>query len=133
MTQKVQQRRQGFGIKVRNNYMHRRAICRARICTPNGESLVEGAHIIPWSESKNDDPRNGLALCKTHHWMFDAYLLAIQPDYHIQLSQWLIEEREKVENTLVWNKMRILLPNREQVKPNAEALEERYKKFLNNG
>ncbi|MCB8986015.1 MAG: HNH endonuclease [Ardenticatenaceae bacterium] len=25
------------------------------------------AHIIPWSESHNDDPRNGLALCHLCH------------------------------------------------------------------
>jgi putative restriction endonuclease len=127
--QKVQQRKQGFGIKVRENYEHRCAICRSRVRTQNGESLVEGAHIIPWNKSKNDDPRNGLALCKTHHWMFDAYLLTIQPDYHIKLSTWLKEEGEKIDKTLSWDKEKILLPGALRFWPNKEALEERYEQF----
>jgi len=31
-------------------------------------SLVEAAHIIPFGESQNDKPDNGLALCPNHHW-----------------------------------------------------------------
>ena len=30
--------------------------------------IVDAAHLIPWSESQNDHPTNGLALCKNHHW-----------------------------------------------------------------
>ncbi|MGD8749749.1 MAG: HNH endonuclease [Balneolaceae bacterium] len=127
--QKTQKRRQGFGLKVRENYDHRCAICRSRVRTQNGESLVEGAHIIPWNKSKNDDPRNGLALCKTHHWMFDAYLLTIQPDYHIKLSTWLKEEGEKIDKTLAWDREEILLPGERRFLPSVEALEERYEQF----
>lgn len=130
--QKKQQRQYGFGLKVRENYNHRCAICRARIKTPNGQSLVESAHIIPWSESKNDDPRNGLALCKTHHWMFDTYLLTVQPDYLIKLSSWLKEEGEQIENTLAWEKEEILLPEKHRFFPSEEALNEHYKQFANN-
>ena len=31
---------------------------------------------VPFSESFNDHPSNGLALCKNHHWAMDRYLLA---------------------------------------------------------
>lgn len=127
--QKTQQRQYGFGLKVRQNYDHRCAVCRARVKTPNGESLVEGAHIIPWSESKNNDPRNGLALCKTHHWMFDAYLLTVQPDFQIKLSTWLKEEGEEIEQTLSWNQEEILLPTSENHLPNEEALHHHNNRF----
>lgn len=130
--QKRQQRQYGFGIKVRRSYEHRCAICRARVRTPNGESLVEGAHIIPWNESKNDDPRNGLALCKTHHWMFDSYLLTVKPNFQIKLSAWLKKKGEEIERTLEWDRKEILLPEQKRFRPSAEALEERYEKFINN-
>jgi putative restriction endonuclease len=130
--QKTQQRRQGFGLKVRKNYKNKCAICRARVKTPNGASLVEGAHIIPWNESKNDDPRNGLALCKTHHWMFDSYLLTVQPDYRIKLSSWLKEEGERIEHTLNWDREEIFLPGDLRYWPNKEALEDHCARFIKN-
>lgn len=131
--QKSQQRQYGFGLKVRQNYEHRCAVCRTRVKTPNGESLVEGAHIIPWSESKNNDPRNGLALCKTHHWMFDAYLLTVKPDFQIKLSTWLKEESEEIEQTLTWDREEILLPKAQQYFPSELALEEHYQEFESAG
>ncbi|HYW35135.1 MAG TPA: HNH endonuclease [Balneolaceae bacterium] len=127
--QKTQQREQGFGLTIREHYDHRCAVCRTKVKTPNGASLVEGAHIIPWSESKNDDPRNGLALCKTHHWMFDHNLLAVQPNYQIKLSAWLKNKGERVEDTLAWDREKILLPDISRYLPNIEALEERYEQF----
>lgn len=127
--QKTQQRQYGFRLKVRNNYEHRCAICRSRVRTQNGESLVEGAHIIPWSKSQNDDPRNGLALCKTHHWMFDAYLLTVQPNYHIKLSTWLKNKGENIDKTLTWDRKEILLPDEQRFIPSEMALEEHYEKF----
>jgi hypothetical protein len=51
--------------------------CRLRIITPDGRSAVDAAHIIPFSESYDDGIGNGLALCKLHHWAFDAGLLSL--------------------------------------------------------
>lgn len=128
-SQKVQKRKYGFGLKIRDNYDHQCAICRARVKTPNGRSLVEAAHIIPWSESKNDDPRNGLALCKTHHWMFDNHLLSIHPNYSIKVSTWLKNEGEQIQNTLDWDREEIHKPKEKRFLPSQMALEEHYQKF----
>ncbi len=38
-------------------------------------SGLEGAHILAWSKYDLDEVENGLSLCKTHHWAFDAALL----------------------------------------------------------
>ncbi|WP_372638421.1 HNH endonuclease [Fodinibius sp.] len=130
--QRKQQRRHGFRLKVRESYDHRCAICRAKVITPNGQSLIEGAHIIPWSESKNDDPRNGIALCKTHHWMFDTYLLTVLPDYRIKLSLWLKQEGEKIDQTLALDKKEIMIPEEQRFLPSEEALEEHSEQFVNN-
>jgi putative restriction endonuclease len=34
---------------------------------------------IPFSVSKDNDPRNGMALCRNHHWAMDKYLVAPIP------------------------------------------------------
>ncbi|WP_346189974.1 HNH endonuclease [Rubritalea halochordaticola] len=43
------------------------APCGLRIRLPGGHTVVDAAHIIPFSESQDDHPRNGIALCKNHH------------------------------------------------------------------
>ncbi|NIT56193.1 MAG: hypothetical protein GWN00_08130, partial [Aliifodinibius sp.] len=41
--------------------------------------LIEAtaAHIIPKHKDGSDDPRNGLALCRTHHWAFDSGIFTL--------------------------------------------------------
>ncbi|UCC54968.1 MAG: HNH endonuclease [Anaerolineaceae bacterium] len=53
---------------------------------PEGQPVVEAAHIIPWRISHNDDPRNGLALCRLCHWTFDEGMLAVSSDYLVNAS-----------------------------------------------
>lgn len=38
-------------------------------------TIVNGAHLIPFSVGRNDHPKNGLALCKNHHWAMDRFLI----------------------------------------------------------
>lgn len=64
---KEKARDQGFRKAVVKAYDHRCAFCGIRIRTPDGHTVVDGAHIIPWSVSKNDAPQNGLSLCKLCH------------------------------------------------------------------
>ncbi len=40
-------------------------------------NLVQAAHIVPWARSRDDDPRNGLALTPDAHWTFDRGLWAV--------------------------------------------------------
>lgn len=49
-------------------------------------SALQAAHILPWSESENDDrlnPKNGLLLCSIHHSLFDSGLITISESYKI--------------------------------------------------
>ena len=43
------------------------------------EKLIEAAHIIPVEDNGNDDVRNGIPLCPTHHTAFDNFLFTINP------------------------------------------------------
>ena len=79
-------RDQGFRRAIVKTYNHRCALCGVRILTADGHTAIAAAHIIPWSISKNDDPRNGLALCQLCHWTFDEGLVGITDSYLIRLS-----------------------------------------------
>ena len=76
-------RDQGFRRVVVKAYEHRCALCGVRIITPEGHTVVDAAHIIPWSKSRNDDIRNGMALCKLCHWAFDHGMMGVSDAFVI--------------------------------------------------
>lgn len=131
-TTQTQIRDAGFSKPVRSAYNYTCAVCRSKvITTQSGSTLVDGAHIIPRSQSNNDDPRNGLALCKSHHWMFDEYMLTVTTNYTIRLSKWLKEESNDVGDLWDLNKESILLLDRSGYEPAQEALNDHFQRFQN--
>ncbi|ADH84745.1 HNH endonuclease [Desulfurivibrio alkaliphilus] len=76
-------RSQGFRRLVVKTYDHRCALCGIRIVTPDGHTVVEAAHIVPWRRTRNDDLRNGMALCRTCHWGFDKGMLGVSDQYTV--------------------------------------------------
>lgn len=79
----------GFRQAIVKAYNHRCVMCGIRLVTDEGRTVAEAAHIIPWSVSHNDDPRNGLCLCRLCHWVFDIGLATITNQYVIRLSSQL--------------------------------------------
>ncbi len=79
-------RDQGFRRAVVTAYAHRCALCGIRVRTLDGHTVVDAAHIVPWSVGRDDRPANGMALCRTCHWTFDEGLLRISPAYEIFAS-----------------------------------------------
>jgi putative restriction endonuclease len=53
------------------------AMCGGGLKHPKGTIEVEAAHIVPRGLKGADDPRNGLMLCRQHHWALDYGLLGI--------------------------------------------------------
>ena len=49
-------------------------------------SIIDSAHIKPFADFHDDHPSNGLALCKGHHWAFDAGGFSITDDYTVIVS-----------------------------------------------
>jgi putative restriction endonuclease len=82
-----------FRRTVLGLYDHRCAACGVRVLLKSLLCLVEAAHLIPFSISRNDRPTNGLALCPNHHWAMDAFLIAPCPDSRSQSGVWRINER----------------------------------------
>lgn len=70
-----------FSLAVRQAYGHRCAFCGGKYGAVAGiRSGLEAAHIVAWSKYDADELPNGMSLCKTHHWAFDAGLMMPQYD-----------------------------------------------------
>lgn len=76
-TQRRMARSLAFRTRVQSLYSLRCCVCGASMLTPEGQSEIEAAHIVPRHLSGADDARNGLALCRRHHWAFDRGLFGV--------------------------------------------------------
>lgn len=97
------------------------AVCGQGLATGNAFE-VEGAHIVPRSNRGCDDARNGLALCRTHHWAFDNGLFGASPDYTIIVP----EKTLKIQsNNLLahFQGERLKQPSNPRLAPHSDALE----------
>ncbi len=76
-----------FRIDIVTAYDFTCALTGYRVTTIAGGAIVDAAHIHQFSESKNNDPRNGLALCKNAHWAFDTGLWSLDDDFHVLIAE----------------------------------------------
>lgn len=115
-------RRAGFRQAIMKIYKYKCAVCALDIRTASGASITDAAHIIPFSVSHNDDVRNGLSLCKSHHWAFDARLFSLNETYHVIIPP-VSHEHEPTERMLSeLRDKRIWTPPVERHCPDQEAL-----------
>ena len=105
------------------------AVCRLRVVTTDGESATDAAHIIPFSESYNDDVRNGISLCKLHHWAFDTGLIYLSETYRVVVPQ-LTVEQEPMEWLTEFQGELIRLPEHRKFFPAQDALARHREKVL---
>lgn len=103
-------------------YEHTCAICRIRLVTPEGRTAVSAAHIIPWSFSHSDDPRNGVALCGLHHWTFDQGLVGVAPDHQVLVSPIVPDDQATVKPILLLSGQELYLPKDQELWPAKQAL-----------
>ncbi|MEZ5325772.1 MAG: HNH endonuclease [Verrucomicrobiales bacterium] len=116
-------RSSAFKATVIKVYEHQCAACGLRIRTPSGITLVDAAHIIPFCESQDDRPGNGIALCKNHHWAMDRNLIAPGVDLLWHAHEGL-DARQDGQLTLINLAGKpLLLPKEPAFHPLAVALE----------
>lgn len=111
-----------FSKGVKRAYDYHCAICGAERQSPTGRPEVEAAHIYPRSENGREDIRNGLALCKLHHWAFDNGWLSVRDRYEV-----LVRERPELPGYEEFVELRdadLHLPNREELHPARLFLQE---------
>ncbi len=115
-------RDQGFRRAVVTAYDNRCALCGIRMLTGQGHTAVDAAHIIPWSESHNDDPRNGLALCKLCHWAFDEGLMTVSGKYKVITSPQISVTPNFPAHLQTLSGRGMILPEKELYNPDLESL-----------
>jgi putative restriction endonuclease len=76
-----------FRIQVVSSYLFTCALTGYSLTTISNSCIVDAAHIHERRVSKNDDPRNGLALSKNAHWMFDEGLWSMTDDLKIIVAE----------------------------------------------
>lgn len=105
-------------------YDYRCAASGWRIILPDNEpAMVEAAHIIPFAESHDDDPRNGIALTPSFHWAMDRKLIAPGPDYKWHVSQTLDKRIPDNKPLLELDGQSLILPKDKRMWPCQDALE----------
>lgn len=123
-------RDQGFRRAVVKAYDHRCALCGVRIITPEGHTVVDAAHIQPWSVNHYDDIRNGLALCKICHWAFDKGMLGISDDYAVITASQLNTNQNLPGFILTLSDRKIISPTEEAQWPAQEYIQWHRKEIL---
>jgi putative restriction endonuclease len=115
-------RDQGFRRAVVTAYLHRCALCGLRVRTLDGRTAVAAAHIVPWRETKDDRPANGMALCRMCHWVFDEGLMRVSSEYEISTSPQLIAIDNLPGYLTNLEGRGIVGPSRKTFWPDAESL-----------
>ena len=115
-------RDQGFRRAVVTAYSHRCALCGIRVRTLDGHTAVTAAHIRPWSETHDDRPANGMALCRMCHWTFDEGLLGVSQEYEVIASRQLVVSNNLPGYLTNLEGRGIVGPARELFWPDTESL-----------
>ena len=116
-------RKAGFRKAIMRLYKYTCAVCRLRIVTMDGESATEAAHIIPFHISQSNDVRNGVSLCKLHHWAFDTGLISLNTTYRVVVSRLIVEQGPMEWRLTKLRGKSILLPEHDQLYPAQDALD----------
>lgn len=80
-----------FRVKVVELYNSTCSVCEEALASPKGTIEIDAAHIVSRSKLGVDDARNGISLCKRHHWAFDNGLFGIDNNRQVVLGNGVTE------------------------------------------
>ncbi|WP_018185450.1 HNH endonuclease [Kaistia granuli] len=108
-----------FPAAVMALYDNRCAMTGSRVMDCHGRWEAEAAHIWPVAQGGPDSVRNGIALSRSVHWMFDAGLFSIADDYTI-----LVASRLKPDQMQGWPPLnrKLAVPARPELRPHPSYL-----------
>jgi len=123
--EKIFIRNAAFRKVVVSLYEQRCAFCKLRIISQNNQNIVDGAHIKPFSEFRDDRFDNGVALCKNHHWAFDHGWFSIDDDYKLIVpnNQFYEEVPAGTKSMKDFHGEKLLTPAQTAYRPRTEALQ----------
>ena len=107
-----------FRLDVVSAYNYTCALTGYRVTTISSGAIVDAAHIHQFADSRNNDPNNGLALCKNAHWQFDVGLWTIDDEYRVDVAKEAFSESSPNQKPLAeMQGQRLLLPRDEAIWP----------------
>lgn len=123
--EKIFVRNAAFRRNIVSLYQQHCAFCRLKIVSCDNQNIVDGAHIKPFSEFRDDRFDNGLSLCKNHHWAFDRGWFGIGDDYRIVIPHDRFHEESPTDMRPLkdFDGEEILLPIREIYNPRVDSLQ----------
>jgi putative restriction endonuclease len=90
-----------FRLEVVAAYQYTCALTGYRLTTIAGGSIVDAAHIHQLADSRNNDLRNGLALSKNAHCLFDNGLWTLTDDYRVIVATTQFAEEAPDDSVLL--------------------------------
>lgn len=112
-----------FRLNVVAAYNYTCALTGYRVMTISVDTIVDAAHIHQFAQSRNDDPQNGITLCKNAHWMFDNGLWTVADDFTVIVAiDHFTEEAPNQKKLSEYHGQRIRLPADESLHPDAAHL-----------
>ena len=103
---------------IRELYEYSCAVCGKRRLDRSGHPEVESAHIYPKEKNGKDDWRNGISLCRLHHWAFEKGLFSIRDDYSIVIED-RIRDDDNYKEIISYEGKKIRLPNKKIFAPHS--------------
>lgn len=107
-----------FSRIVKEEYKMTCAMTGISIKNERGKGEIEAAHIKPVKFNGPDSVRNGIALCRTFHWMFDCGLISIADNNAILVKE-IVPDRVR---QLINRDWRIRTPANHSALPHPEFL-----------
>lgn len=115
-------RSRAFQARVQSVHGTRCVICDNGLVHPLGRCEIEAAHIVPRRLKGSDDVRNGLMLCRSHHWAFDAGVVGVSPEYRVIIPGPVRLETQNAPLMALADQP-IRLPQTAELRPSPEALQ----------
>lgn len=114
-------RSRAFRSLVKRAYDQKCAMCGGGLINVLGNSEIEAAHIIGRGALGSDDVRNGLALCRAHHWAFDQGMICVSEQSTVMVKPELYSKAENATLKLI-DGNKISTPKEHKFFPEPSAL-----------
>jgi len=119
-------REKAFRRVLIEEYRAQCTVCQAKflLCEEGKASLVEAdaAHIISMSAAGPDDPRNGLSLCRRHHWAFDEGLFTVTDAMTVKISPAVLKAERRRFDLEEYDGESLVAPAHDICRPHEEAI-----------
>lgn len=115
-------RSNAFQSRVKVIYKFTCCVCKIALKSLEDHFELDAAHIIPKQQMGSDDARNGLALCKRHHWAYDRGLFGIKEGWEVYVPEKVL----RIPQNLILKELvdtKIMEPTIPALKPHPKALE----------